>query len=88
VDLGKVSDRGRDGIKGAREAGHIGFSAIRGGDVVGEHDVVFAAPGERITLRHVATDRRIFARGALKAALWGQGRAPGAYDMLDVLGLK
>lgn len=87
VDLAQVSDRGRDGITGARKRGDIGFTAIRGGDVVGEHDVIFAAAGERIVLRHLATDRRIFARGALKAALWGQARAPGAYDMMDVLGL-
>ena len=88
VDLEAVSDRGRDGITGKRERGHIGFHAIRGGDIVGEHDVLFAAAGERITLRHVASDRAVFARGALKAALWGQGRAPGEYDMLDVLGLS
>lgn len=88
VALGDVSDRGRDGITGARRRGDIGFTAIRGGDIVGEHDVLFAAAGERITLRHVASDRSVFARGALKAALWGQGRAPGAYDMLDVLGLN
>lgn len=88
VTLGNVSDRARDGITGKRERGHIGFSAIRGGDIVGEHDVMFAAPGERIVLRHIATDRSIFARGALKAALWGIGRKPGAYDMLDVLDLK
>ncbi|WP_170341104.1 4-hydroxy-tetrahydrodipicolinate reductase [Ruegeria arenilitoris] len=87
VNLADVSDRGRDGITGARQRGHIGFHAVRGGDIVGEHDVLFAAPGERIVLRHVATDRAIFARGALKAALWGQGKAPGQYDMLDVLGL-
>ncbi len=87
VKLDRVSDRGRDGMTGARKRGDIGFAAIRGGDIVGEHDVLFAAPGERITLRHVATDRAVFARGALKAALWGQGRKPGEYDMLDVLGL-
>ncbi len=87
VDLAEVSDRGRDGITGARKRGDIGFHAIRGGDIVGEHDVLFAAPGERIVLRHLATDRAIFARGALKAALWGQGKAPGQYDMVDVLGL-
>jgi len=87
VDLNAVADRGRDGITGARRAGDIGFSAIRGGDIVGEHDVLFAAPGERIVLRHIATDRAIFARGALKAALWGQGKPPGQYDMIDVLGL-
>ena len=88
VRLETVSDRGRDGITGARREGAIGFSAIRGGDVVGEHDVIFAADGERIVLRHIATDRRLFARGAVRAAIWGQGRQPGAYDMLDVLGLK
>jgi len=77
----------REGITGPRAPGSIGFSAIRGGDVVGEHDVIFAAEGERVVLRHLATDRAIFARGALKAALWGQGRDPGEYDMLDVLGL-
>ena len=87
VSLEDVRDSGRDGITGARKAGDIGFSAIRGGDIVGEHDVLFASPGERIVLRHVATDRSIFARGALKAALWGQDRAPGEYDMMDVLGL-
>ena len=87
VNLADVSDRGRDGITGARQRGNIGFHAIRGGDIVGEHDVLFAAPGERIVLRHLATDRAIFARGALKAALWGQGKAPGQYDMVDVLGL-
>ncbi|WP_415919265.1 4-hydroxy-tetrahydrodipicolinate reductase [Tateyamaria sp. SN6-1] len=88
VDLRDVRDSGRDGITGARKRGDIGFTAIRGGDIVGEHDVLFAAPGERIVLRHMATDRGIFARGALKAALWGQGKAPGEYDMVDVLGLR
>ncbi|WP_425044440.1 4-hydroxy-tetrahydrodipicolinate reductase [Primorskyibacter sp. S87] len=87
VSLAEVSDRGRDGITGARKRGDIGFTAIRGGDIVGEHDVLFAAAGERIVLRHLATDRSIFARGALKAALWGQGKDPGQYDMADVLGL-
>ena len=88
VSLDMVADRGRDGITGKRERGHIGFHAIRGGDIVGEHDVIFAAAGERIVLRHAASDRAVFARGALKAALWGLGRKPGEYDMLDVLGLK
>lgn len=87
VALADVSDRGRDGITGARQRGDIGFAAIRGGDVIGEHDVIFAGPGERIVLRHLASDRALFARGALRAALWGQGRAPGEYDMMDVLGL-
>ena len=87
ISLEEARVSGRDGITGARERGTIGFSAIRGGDVVGEHDVIFAAEGERIVLRHLATDRSIFARGALKAAVWGQGRKPGQYDMMDVLGI-
>ena len=87
VALDSVREGGRDGITGARERGRIGFSAVRGGDIVGEHDVIFAGAGERVVLRHVATDRGIFARGALKAALWAQGRPPGSYDMCDVLGL-
>ncbi len=87
VDLNDVSDRGRDGITGTRKKGDIGFTAIRGGDIVGEHDVMFAAAGERIILRHVASDRAVFSRGALKAALWGQDKMPGQYDMVDVLGL-
>lgn len=87
VILADVSDRGRDGMTGARKRGHIGFSAIRGGDVVGEHDVIFAGAGERIILRHIATDRSLFAKGALRAALWGQDKKPGQYDMMDVLGL-
>ena len=87
ITLTDNTESGRDGITGARKPGAIGFSAIRGGDIVGEHDVLFAGAGERIVLRHVATDRAIFARGALKAALWGQGRKPGEYSMLDVLGL-
>ncbi|ARJ69016.1 4-hydroxy-tetrahydrodipicolinate reductase [Paracoccus contaminans] len=77
----------RDGVTGARPRGGIGFAAVRGGDVVGEHDVIFAAEGERVVLRHLATDRAIFARGALRAALWGQDKGPGEYDMMDVLGL-
>lgn len=87
VTLDQVADRGRDGITGARKRGDIGFSAIRGGDVVGEHDVIFAADGERIVLRHLAMDRTIFVRGALKAAIWGQDRGPGHFNMLDVLGM-
>ncbi|MEL6573179.1 MAG: 4-hydroxy-tetrahydrodipicolinate reductase [Pseudomonadota bacterium] len=83
-----VRDSGRDGITGARRKGDIGYAAIRGGDIVGEHDVMFAAEGERIILRHVASDRSVFARGALKAAIWGQTQGPGAYDMMDVLGLS
>lgn len=87
VSLGDVADRGRDGITGARKKGDIGFTAIRGGDVVGEHDVIFAAAGERIVIRHLATDRMIFARGAIRAALWGKDQKPGEYAMTDVLGL-
>ncbi|WP_372602859.1 4-hydroxy-tetrahydrodipicolinate reductase [Actibacterium sp.] len=83
----EVAVRGRDGITGAREPNTIGYSAIRGGDIVGEHDVLFAGEGERIVLRHIATDRRIFARGALRAAIWGQSMHPGEYDMVDVLGI-
>ncbi len=87
VELAQVSDRGRDGITGARKRGDIGFAAVRGGDIVGEHDVLFAGQGERLVLRHVASDRSLFAKGALKAALWGQDKKPGEYDMFDVLGL-
>ncbi|AJE45156.1 4-hydroxy-tetrahydrodipicolinate reductase [Celeribacter indicus] len=85
--LADVRDAARDGITGARKRGDIGFSAIRGGDIIGEHDVIFAGEGERLVLRHVASDRSLFAKGAVKAALWGQGKKPGEYDMLDVLGL-
>jgi 4-hydroxy-tetrahydrodipicolinate reductase len=86
-NLADLAERARDGITGPRREGTIGFAALRGGDVVGEHEVIFAAPGERIHLRHVATDRMLFARGALRAALWGQDRPPGLYGMADVLGL-
>lgn len=88
IALADVADRARDGQTGPRRTGAIGLAALRGGDVVGEHDVVFAGPGERIILRHIATDRMLFARGAVTAALWGQTRKPGAYSMLDVLGLR
>lgn len=88
VNLTDVTDSGRDGQTGARKRGDIGFAALRGGDVVGEHDVIFAGAGERIILRHIASDRMLFARGAIKAALWGQNQKPGEYTMLDVLGLE
>ncbi|MFO7804101.1 MAG: 4-hydroxy-tetrahydrodipicolinate reductase [Paracoccaceae bacterium] len=88
VALEHVRDSGRDGMTGARDRGAIGFHAIRGGDIVGDHEVLFAADGEQIALRHRATDRSVFARGALKAALWGQDKRPGHYDMLNVLGLN
>src|ERR1043166_2006190 len=88
IDLGVRSERGRDGHTGARRRGAIGFASLRGGNVAGEHSVIFAGPDERIELTHKATDRMIFALGALKAAKWMHGRAPGLYSMLDVLGLK
>lgn len=87
VSLAAVSDRGRDGLTGARRPGAIGFASVRGGDIVGEHEVIFAAEGERVVLSHIATDRAIFARGALRAALWGLDKKPGEYSMADVLGL-
>jgi 4-hydroxy-tetrahydrodipicolinate reductase len=79
---------GRAGITGERSAGEVGVHALRGGDVVGDHTVIFAALGERIELTHKAGDRAIFARGALRAAQWVVGQPPGVYDMQDVLGLK
>lgn len=88
VNLADVTESGRDGLTGPRAEGAIGFASLRGGDVVGEHDVIFAAPGERVVLRHVATDRMLFARGAVRAALWGQDQEPGQYTMIDVLGLR
>jgi 4-hydroxy-tetrahydrodipicolinate reductase len=87
VTLGQVAARGRDGMTGPRKTGEIGFAALRGGDVVGEHRVVFASLGERIELAHVATDRAIFARGAVQAAKWVVGHKPGLYGISDVLGL-
>ena len=87
IDLDGHSDRVRDGHTGAREKGHIGFATLRGGTVVGEHTVIFASEGERIEFAHKAESRVIFARGALKAAMWGFGRKPGYYSMADVLGL-
>jgi 4-hydroxy-tetrahydrodipicolinate reductase len=88
IDLGENSVRSRDGHTGVRKAGSIGFAALRGGSVVGDHSVVLAGTGERITLAHHAEDRAIFARGAVKAALWARGRKPGLYSMRDVLGLS
>jgi len=88
VDLAGHSVRVRDGHTGARKAGAIGFASLRGGTVVGDHSVIFAGPYERIELVHKAEDRMIFARGALKAALWGRGQKPGLYSMADVLGLS
>lgn len=76
-----------DGITGPRPPGGIGFASLRGGDVVGEHEVILAGPGERLVLRHMATDRALFARGGLRAALWALDKPPGEYTMADVLGL-
>ncbi|MDX2287517.1 MAG: 4-hydroxy-tetrahydrodipicolinate reductase [Hyphomicrobiaceae bacterium] len=87
VDLRVAGVRQRDGHTGARKRGDIGLQSLRGGSVVGDHTVVFAGDGERIELTHRAEDRSIFARGAVKAALWGRGRVPGVYSMMDVLGL-
>ncbi len=87
VDLGEVADRGRDGLTGARRPGAIGFAALRGGDAVGDHSVVFAGAGERLELTHRASDRTIYARGAVRAARWLHGRPPGLYGMAEVLGL-
>jgi 4-hydroxy-tetrahydrodipicolinate reductase len=88
IDLDERAVRTRDGHTGARCAGDIGFATLRGGTVVGEHNVIFAGPAERIELAHKAEDRMIFARGAVKAALWARGKPPGLYSMMDVLGLK
>lgn len=88
IDLAEHSARGRDGLTGPRKAGDIGFAALRGGSVVGEHTVIFAGMGERIELSHRAEDRGIFARGAIAAALWTREKAPGLYSMADVLGLS
>jgi 4-hydroxy-tetrahydrodipicolinate reductase len=86
VDLFKVQAKARDGMTGPRPEGQIGFSVMRGGGVVGEHSVSFLAEDEVLTLTHSAQDRGLFARGAVEAAVWLAGRAPGLYDMQDVLG--
>jgi 4-hydroxy-tetrahydrodipicolinate reductase len=88
VDLDARAVRARTGHTGARKPGDIGFAALRGGSVVGEHSVIFAGPAERLELTHKAEDRMIFARGALRAALWARGQKPGLYSMADVLGLS
>lgn len=87
IALDGHSQRVRDGLTGPRRAGDIGFATLRGGDVVGDHTVIFAAEGERLELGHRATSRRLFARGALRAAQWVRDRPPGLYGMKDVLGL-
>ncbi|MEM6422748.1 MAG: 4-hydroxy-tetrahydrodipicolinate reductase, partial [Pseudomonadota bacterium] len=80
--------RARDGITGARPAGTIGLQSLRGGDVVGEHSVILAGAGERLSLGHIASDRMLFARGAVRAAHWAVPQPPGHYAMTDVLGLS
>lgn len=86
--LEQLKDRPREGITGAREPGRIGFSVVRGGGIVGDHSVIFAAEDEVLTLSHSARDRSLFARGAVEAAIWAVGREPGLYDMQDVLGFR
>ena len=88
VALGDSAVKVRDGITGAREEGTIGFATLRGGSVIGEHSVLFAGEGETIEIAHRATDRLLFGRGAVRAALWAFDKKPGRYDMLDVLGLN
>jgi len=87
VPLKQVARMAREGQVGARPRGEIGFATLRGGDVAGEHSVIFAAEGERLVLTHKATSREVFAKGAVKAALWGRGKPAGLYSMRDVLGL-
>lgn len=88
VNLNEHAVKTRDGITGARNDGAIGFATLRGGSVIGEHSVMFAGEGETIEITHRATDRLLFARGAVKAALWAHDKKAGRYDMLDVLGLE
>ena len=88
ISLSNRAVRGRDGLTGARNSGDIGFASLRGGSVVGDHSVIFAGDGERIELTHRGEDRAVFARGAVKAALWAQARKPGLYSMADVLGMS
>jgi 4-hydroxy-tetrahydrodipicolinate reductase len=87
VNLQEVIESGRDGHTGPRKAGAIGFAALRGGQVVGEHSLIFAATSEHIVLTHRAFDRRTFATGAVRAALWAVAQPPGLYSMMDVLGM-
>jgi 4-hydroxy-tetrahydrodipicolinate reductase len=88
VALSDVEERARDGVTGARREGSIGFSVVRGGGIIGEHSVIFAGEEEVLTLSHSATDRGLFARGAVAAAIWAVSRPPGLYDMQDVLGFR
>jgi 4-hydroxy-tetrahydrodipicolinate reductase len=87
-DLGACAVYGREGVTGERDAKTIGFATVRGGDIVGDHTLLFAGIGERVELTHKASSRATFAQGALRAAKWLQGCAPGLYDMRDVLNLK
>ena len=87
VAFDEVAARGRDGVTGARPRGEIGLAALRGGDVTGEHSVIFAADGERLELAVRSSNRQTYARGAVQAARWAAGRGPGLYTMADVLGL-
>jgi 4-hydroxy-tetrahydrodipicolinate reductase len=87
-NLRRISRRARDGQVGPRVKGEIGFAALRGGDVVGDHTVIFAADGERVEITHRAASREIFARGAVKSVLWAAGKKPGLYSMRDVLGFS
>jgi 4-hydroxy-tetrahydrodipicolinate reductase len=88
IDLAAAAVRVRDGHTGPRAQGSIGFASLRGGNVIGEHHVVFAGPSERVTLSHVADDRSLFAEGAVRAALWAKDQKPGLYSMADVLGFN
>ena len=88
LDYAEAARHGRAGLVGERADGEIGVHALRGGDVVGDHTVIYAAPGERLELTHKASSRDTFARGALRAAKWAATQPPGLYDMQDVLGLK
>ena len=86
LNFGEVSRRTRDGIIGKRSKKEIGFSSLRGGDVIGDHSVIFAGIGERVELTHKASNRDIYARGAIRAAIWGSAKENGFYTMKDVLG--
>ena len=88
ITLSDHSVRSRDGHTGAREEGTIGFAALRGGNVIGEHRVILAGPAERIELTHIADNRALFADGAVRAALWAASQKPGLYNMADVLGFN
>lgn len=87
IELEQSSERGRNGISGPRKDGAIGFSSIRAGEVIGEHTVIFGGVSERLELKHIASDRSLFAEGAIRAAQWVRDKAPGFYSMADVLGL-